>query len=62
VYGKRSYKKIGPFFGDCAYGRQHDPGRMTALLLHPLFLDGRHEMDYFNRNAKPVYDESREGA
>lgn len=60
VYGKRSYKKIGPLFGDwCLWDGSHDPWAHDPLFFFILYFLERkaHEMDYFNRNAKPLYDE-----
>jgi hypothetical protein len=60
VYGKRSYKKIGPLFGDwCLWDGNHDPWAHGPLFFFILYFLERkaQEMGYFNRNAMPEYDE-----
>jgi hypothetical protein len=60
VYGKGSYKKVGPLFGDwCLWDGSHDPWAHDPLFYFILYFLERkaQEMDYFNRNAKPVYEE-----
>lgn len=60
VCGKRSYRKVGPLFGDwCLWDVSHDPWTHDPLFFFILyFLERKAQaMDYFNRNARPVYDE-----
>lgn len=60
VYGNRSFKKRGPLFGEwCLWGGKDDlPGHDPLFYFILYFLERKaHEMNYFNRNAKPVYDE-----
>jgi len=60
VYGTRGYKKVGPLFGDwCLWDGINDPWSHDPLYYFILyFLERRaQEMDYFNRNARPVFDE-----
>lgn len=60
VYGKGRYKKVGPLFGDwCLWDGINDPWAHDPLFFFILYFLERksHELDYFNRNAKPVYDE-----
>lgn len=60
VYGTRSYKKVGPLFGEwCLWDGINDPWSHDPLYYFILyFLERRaHELDYFTRNAMPAFDE-----
>jgi hypothetical protein len=60
VYGTRGYKKVGPLFGDwCLWGGTYDRWSHDPLYYFILYFLERkaHEMGYFTRKARPVYDD-----
>jgi hypothetical protein len=60
VYGKGRHKKAGPLFGDwCLWDGSHDPWSHDPLFFFILyFLERKAQaMGYYNRNARPLYDE-----
>ncbi len=60
VYGRRTFKKAGPLFGDwCLWEGGHDPVTHDPLFFFVLYFLERkaHDMGYFGVNATPLYDE-----